>query len=92
MSSWKSWSPGFSATPPRFARRFLPAAKPGSAPFRSPEKGGWKALHRYLRRNGIYRGRYPKIDAARRIAPRMDVTVNRAASFRQFRAGLAELV
>ncbi len=70
----------------------LPAANPGSAPFRSPERGGWKALHRYLRKNGIYRGRYPKIDAARRIAPKMDVTANRSVSFQQFRAGLAALV
>ena len=70
----------------------LPATNPASAPFRSPERGDWKTLHRYLRKHGIYRGRYPKIDAAKRIAPRMDVTANRSPSFRQFRAGLAALV
>ena len=70
----------------------LPATNPRSAVFRSPEKGGWKTLHRLLREHGIYRGRYPKIDAARRIASRMNVNANRSASFRQFRAGIAGLV
>lgn len=70
----------------------LPAANPKSALFRSPERGGWKALHRHLRKHGVYRGHYPKIEAARRIASKMDVTVNRSPSFRHFRSGLAALV
>ncbi len=70
----------------------LPAVNPASAPFRSPERGDWKTLHRYLRRHGIYRGHYPKIDAARRIASKMNVNANRSASFRQFRDGVAGLV
>lgn len=70
----------------------LPVAKPTSGPFRSPDRGDWKTLHRYLRKHGIYRKQYPKIDAARRIAPRMDVNANRSPSFRQFRTGLAGLV
>ena len=76
----------------RLAFSSLPAANPGSPPFRSPERGDWKTLHRYLRKHRIYRGHYPKIDAARRIASKMDVTMNRSPSFRQFRAGLAALV
>ncbi len=70
----------------------LPAVKPASGPFRSPDRGDWKTLHRYLRKHGIYRKHYPKIDAARRIASRMDVNANRSPSFRQFRTGLAGLV
>lgn len=70
----------------------LPATNPRSALFRSPEKGGWKTLHRYLRKHGIYRRHYPKIEAARRIASRMNVNANRSASFRQFCAGIAGLV
>ncbi len=70
----------------------LPPAKPASGPFRSPDRGDWKALHRYLRKHGVYRKRYLKIDAALRIAPKMDVDANRSPSFRQFRTGLAGLV
>ncbi len=70
----------------------LPATNPRSALFRSPERGGWKALHRHLRKHGVYRGRYPKIEAARRIASKMDVATNRSPSFRHFRDGVAALV
>lgn len=87
----ESWFLG-DATALRAAFPSLPAANPRSGPFRSPEHGSWKTLHRYMRKHGIYRGRYPKIDAARRIASRMDVTLNRSPSFRHFRDGVAALV
>ena len=88
LESWFLGDP----TALRAAFPSLPAANPKSGPFRSPENGNWKTLHRYLRKRGIYRGSYPKIDAARRIASRMDVTTNRSPSFRHFRDGVAALV
>lgn len=64
------------------------------ATFRDPDavRGGtWEALHRLLKRHGIYPGVYPKIDAARRIAPHMNVSANRSISFRAFHEGLEAL-
>lgn len=63
--------------------------------FRDPDgvRGGtWEALHRLLKRHGVYRDSYPKIDAARRIAPHMNVSANRSASFRAFRIGVESLL
>lgn len=65
------------------------------APFRDPDGvpgGTWQAFHRLLDRHGIYRGFYPKIDAARRIAPHMRVSTNRSPSFQMFCAGIEALV
>ena len=77
----------------RSAFSSLPAINSNATPFRNPDNGGsWEALHRFLKRNGVYKGRYPKIDAARKIAARMDVAANRSDSFQQFRRGLAELL
>ena len=60
---------------------------PGS--FNRPDNGGtWERLHRFLKRNGIYKNSFPKIDAARRIAPHMDPEQNRSRSFQVFRQGL----
>lgn len=61
--------------------------------FRNPDNGGsWEALHRFLRKNGIYKGSYPKIDAARRIAPKLDLHANRSRSFRVFLDGVEALL
>ena len=65
------------------------------APFRDPDgvRGGtWETFHRLLKRHGVYRDFYPKIDAARRIAPHMNVADNRSTSFRVFRSGMESLL
>jgi len=63
------------------------ASFPGA--FDNPDNGGtWKRLHRFLKRNGIYRNSYPKIDAARKIAPHMDPNRNVSRSFRVFCQGV----
>jgi len=57
--------------------------------FRNPDNGGtWKRLHRFLKRNGIYRKSYPKIEAARKIAKHMDPQHNRSPSFQSFIKGI----
>lgn len=64
------------------------------ATFRDPDsmRGTWEALHRLLKRHGVYRDFYPKIDTARRIAPHMNVSANRSASFRAFCSGVEALL
>ncbi|WP_419606265.1 DUF4276 family protein [Thiolapillus sp.] len=50
--------------------------------FSNPDNGGtWERLHHFLKRNGIYRNSFPKIDAARRIAKHMNPEKNRSRSF-----------
>lgn len=67
----------------------LPAIDPKKGIFRNPDNGGtWEALHRYLKGHGIYKSSYQKIDAARWIAPKMDVERNRSRSFRAFVEGV----
>ncbi len=57
--------------------------------FNNPDNGGtWERLHRFLRKNGIYRGSFPKIDAARKIARHMDLACNSSRSFQVFRQGV----
>ncbi len=57
--------------------------------FDNPDKGGtWECLHRFLKKNGIYRSTYPKTDAARKIARHMDPTRNRSRSFQVFYQGV----
>lgn len=71
----------------------LPAISGDSGIFRNPDNGGsWEALHRFLKRHGIYKSNYPKIEAARKIAPHLDVTRNRSASFRNFCIGVDVLL
>jgi hypothetical protein len=64
----------------------------GSRPqFSSPDRilgGTAEALERALRRAGFHRGGLPKIVAASKIAPHMDVEANRSPSFVAFREGL----
>lgn len=88
----ESW---FIGDPPALRAAFpkLPAISENSGIFRNPDNGGtWEALHRFLRKHGIYRSSYPKIDAARKIAPHLDIDKNRSASFRHFRTGIEALL
>lgn len=67
---------------PRLPRNF-----PGN--FANADNGGtWERLHRFLKKNGIYRSSYPKIEAARKIAPHIDPDRNCSRSFQQFRLGV----
>jgi hypothetical protein len=71
----------------------LPAINTSSGIFRNPDNGGsWEALHRFLKKHGIYRKSFPKIEAARRIAPHMNFAENRSASFGQFVAGIEAIL
>ncbi len=57
--------------------------------FRNPDNGGtWERLHRFLKRHGIYRKSYPKIEAARQIAKHMEPGRNRSRSFKSFLQGV----
>ncbi len=57
--------------------------------FRNPDNGGtWERLHRFLKRHGIYRNSYPKIEAARKIAKHMEPGRNRSRSFQSFLQGV----
>ncbi len=71
----------------------LPRIDERSGIFRTPDNGGtWEALHRFLKRHGIYKSSYPKIDAARRIGPNLDPQANRSPSFRIFVQGVEALL
>lgn len=88
----ESW---FIGDPTALRRAFtsLPAIRGNSGIFRNPDNGGtWEALHRFLKRHGIYKSSFPKIDAARRIAPHLDINRNRSRSFRVFVDGLEALL
>lgn len=57
--------------------------------FNNPDNGGtWERLHRFLKRHGIYRNSYPKIQAARTIAKHMEPGRNRSRSFQAFLQGV----
>lgn len=67
----------------------LPRIEQTSGIFRNPDNGGsWEALHRFLKKHGIYKSSFPKIDAARRIAPHMDIATNQSKSFQVFIRGI----
>ena len=71
----------------------LPSIDERTGIFRAPDNGGsWEALHRFLKSHGIYKSSYPKIDAARRIAPKLDPQANRSPSFRVFVQGIEALL
>lgn len=71
----------------------LPSTAPNSSLFRNPDNGGsWEALHRFLKKHGIYKSSYPKIEAARRIAPNLHPDRNRSPSFQAFKSGLEALL
>jgi hypothetical protein len=68
---------------------------PAKKGYRDPDViagGTWEALERTLRRAGYFRSGLRKIEAARKIAERMDPNRNRSNSFRAFRNALAEMV
>jgi len=86
----ESWFIGDTAAL-RLAFPSLPNQFPGN--FRQPDNGGtWERLHRFLKKHGIYRGTYPKIEAARKIAPHVDPARNCSPSFRQFCDGVEALL
>ena len=71
----------------------LPKVDATKGIFRNPDNGGsWETLHRFLKRHGIYKSAYPKIDAARRIAPNLVVQANRSRSFQVFIRGVEGLL
>lgn len=82
MGDTQALRSAFSSLPPLFPKSF-----------NNPDNGGsWERLHRFLKKHGIYRSSYPKIEAARRIAPHMEPARNRSTSFRQFVRGLEALL
>lgn len=71
----------------------LPKINTAAGIFRNPDNGGsWEALHRFLKKHGIYKNSFPKIDAARRIAPHMDVAANSSKSFQTFISGMEAML
>lgn len=71
----------------------LPKIEQNAGIFRNPDNGGtWEALHRFLKKHDIYKSSFPKIDAARRIAPHMNVEQNRSRSFQVFVDGIETLL
>jgi hypothetical protein len=71
----------------------LPVIDASKGIFRNPDNGGsWEALHRFLKKHGVYRSSYPKIDAARRIAPNLRIQTNRSRSFQVFVNGVEALL
>lgn len=63
--------------------------------FAQPDARQGKAsvrLRRFLRKHGVYKGAYPKIEAARRIAVHLDPQRNRSRSFRHFVDGAGALL
>jgi len=57
--------------------------------FNNPDQGGtWERLYRFLKKQGIYRSSYPKVKAARKIAPHIDPHRNRSRSFHAFCRGV----
>ena len=61
--------------------------------FRNPDNGGsWEVLHRFLKKHGVYKNSFPKIDAARRIAPHMEIMANRSKSFQVFVSGMEAML
>lgn len=71
----------------------LPAVRKNTGIFRNPDNGGtWESLHRFLKKHGIYKSSFPKIDAARRIAPHLEIERSRSRSFQAFVTGMEALL
>ena len=73
----------------------LPAINPRTGIFRNPDNvsgGSWEALHRFLKRNGVYRNSYPKIEAAQRIGAKLEPSRNQSRSFHVFVQGIEALL
>ncbi|WP_291511925.1 DUF4276 family protein [Acidithiobacillus sp.] len=88
----ESWFIGDAAAL-RQAFSSLPVIDASKGIFRNPDNGGsWEALHRFLKKHGVYKSSYPKIDAARRIAPNLRIQTNRSRSFQVFVKGVEALL
>lgn len=88
----ESWFVG-DANALRMAFASLPAISERTGIFRNPDNGGsWEALHRFLKKHGIYRSSFPKVEAARRIAPHLDISLNRSRSFQVFVSGIEAML
>jgi hypothetical protein len=73
----------------------LPPINHRAGIFRNPDNvsgGSWEALHRFLKRHGVYRNSYPKIEAAQRIGAKMEPSRNQSRSFAVFVEGLEALL
>lgn len=73
----------------------VPASLDKQARFRDPDSvqgGTWEALGRVLKKHGYHKSGFRKLEAARDIAPHMDVESNRSRSFQVFRDGIRRLV
>lgn len=73
----------------------VPPSLSSQRPYRDPDGvagGTWEALARVLKRAGHFVEGYPKIEAARQVAARMDPDRNSSKSFVAFRDGLRSLV
>ena len=82
---------------PAALRRAFPKLPPENFKgiFAKPDNQGnkaWENSHRLLKKHGIFRNSYPKIEAARKIAPHIDCDRNRSPSFRQFCNGVEALL
>jgi hypothetical protein len=82
---------------PAALRKAFPKLPPVNSKgiFAKPDNQGnkaWENLHRFLKKHGVYRNSYPKIEAARKIAPHIDPARNRSPSFRQFCIGIKALL
>ncbi|GAA4382857.1 DUF4276 family protein [Tsukamurella soli] len=63
--------------------------------YRDPDAiggGTWEAFSRLVSKVPVHRGGLAKIQAARDIAPHMNIEKNRSASFRVFRDGVREIL
>jgi hypothetical protein len=89
----ESW---FIGDPEALRRAFpkLPPAK-NKGIFAKPDNQNgkaWESLHRFLKKHGIYKNNYPKIEAATKISPFLDLKRNRSPSFQQFLVGIEALL
>ncbi|MFL6247754.1 MAG: DUF4276 family protein [Thermoanaerobaculia bacterium] len=73
----------------------VPRTIPEKAPYRDPDKirgGTWEAFERVLQKAGYFQSGLAKMEVARSVGSRMDVTRNRSHSFGVFRDALLEAV
>lgn len=71
----------------------IPLSTAAKSAFRDPDaiRGGTaEAFERLLKRHGYHRGGLAKVDAARAVAPYMNVESNRSRSFQVFRDGVRQ--
>ncbi|MGD8589266.1 MAG: DUF4276 family protein [Chromatiales bacterium] len=89
----ESWFIGDPAALRRAFPKLPPANNKGI--FAKPDNQNgkaWESLHRFLKKHGIYKNHYPKIEAAKKISPFIDLGRNRSPSFQQFLVGIGALL